>query len=113
MRVASICCGMVLALGWPAIAFAQATDEAWEEVPAAPRVPVVEPPERVTQRLIHERAASRARQRTARIEARRWLRISTYRPTYPSRELIPPAYSVPWVSPYLHSPASGAILIRE
>ena len=56
-------------------------DETHSHAPAAVYRPYHEETSSMTQRLIYERAAYRARQRQARLESQRWLGLSSARPS--------------------------------
>jgi hypothetical protein len=86
MRTAIWSAGLLAVVGFGATAVAQgpALDgpavETHSQAPVAVFRPYREETSSMTQRLIHERAAYRARQRQARLESQRWLGISSARP---------------------------------
>lgn len=86
---------------------AQVPDDGWKSVPSTTvRAPL---PERVSDHLIHAREAELARQRTARIEARKWMGISTGRPRYFTGYPVYVNYPF-WYSPVVVIPPQPATM---
>lgn len=91
------------------VASAQEGYDGWEPAPAPPRSwSTAEQPLRA-ESLLHARAAEAARNRTARIEARKWLGISTARPLYRHDSMLLRPYSPDW-GPY-YAPPPRIIII--
>ncbi|MEX0715673.1 MAG: hypothetical protein WD066_03765 [Planctomycetaceae bacterium] len=99
---AALCCCVSAASG-------QESYDGWKAIPTPPRTWTPEEEQLRADSLMHARAAEEARNRSARIEARKWLGISTARPLYRHDSMLLRPYSPYW-APY-YAPAPRVIFI--